>query len=77
MVAPIVHFIQGVQDASLDGLEPVFDRRYRPLQNNVAGVIEEIILVHALQGRDLVFVVGGMFPLGFEGLITHRLVSFQ
>ena len=31
VIAAVVHFPHGVQDAPLDGLEAIFDRRYSPL----------------------------------------------
>jgi hypothetical protein len=39
--AAVVHFLQRVEDAALDGLEAVVDVRDGALEDDVAGVVEK------------------------------------
>ena len=57
VVAAVVHFLHGVQDAALDGLEAVVEVRHGALEDDVAGVIEEIVGIHRSKRGMLVRVV--------------------
>ena len=49
--ATVLHFIERVHQAPLNGLQAVFKGGNRPLENNVAGVLQEILAVHAPHPR--------------------------
>ena len=50
---PIVHFPQAVKDAALNGLQAIVLVRNGAFENDVAGVIEEIVVVHPPNGNDV------------------------
>ena len=54
VVAAIVHFLHRVKDAALYRLEPVLYGRDGAFQDNVGGVVQEVILVHPLEGEQSV-----------------------
>ena len=41
----VVDFVQCVEDAALDGFEPVVDVRNRTVPDGVGGVFEEVVVV--------------------------------
>ena len=45
----VVHFLHGVQNAALHGLEAVADGGHGTFQNHVGGIVEEPFLVHIVQ----------------------------
>ena len=49
--ASVVHFVEGVEDAALDGFEAVVDVGNGAVEDDVAGVVEEPGVVVARQGR--------------------------
>ena len=51
--APVVHFTQAVQDAALDGLQSVVLVWDGTLKDDVARVIEEVVVVHPPNGNDV------------------------
>ena len=57
VVAAVVDFIHGVEDAALDRLEAVVEVGHRAFEDDVAGVIEEIIGIHRAERGMLVRVV--------------------
>ena len=43
---PVVHFVEAVQDAALHRLEAVILVRHGPFEDDVRGVIQEVVVVH-------------------------------
>ena len=67
----VVHTFHRVQNASLHRLQTVADMRNGALQNHVAGIVEEPILVHAAQmvhGRSVKAVHGAIVGMPFSPL---------
>ena len=60
IVAPVIQPVHGMQDAALNGLEPVIDFRHGPFQNNVGGVIQKVVGIHAFHGLARGCDVGGL-----------------
>jgi len=48
VVAAIVELVHGMQDTPLYRFETIFDGGDGPFQDNIRGIIEEIILIHTL-----------------------------
>ena len=67
VVAPVIHALHGMQDASLYGFEAVADMRHGTFQDDVAGVVQEPALVHLVQ------VVGDAF--GIQNVVGHIVSS--
>ena len=59
-IAPVVQPVHGVQDAALHGLEPVIDLGYGPFQDDVRGVIQKVVGIHAFHGLARGSNVGGL-----------------
>ena len=59
VVASVVLLEHGVQNAALNGFETVFHRRHGAFENDIAGIVQEIILIHATEGYYGVFTVKG------------------
>ena len=61
VVASVFHAAHGVQDASLHGFQSVHDVGHGAFQNDVRGIVQKPVLVHAAQlvFHVLVFGVGG------------------
>jgi hypothetical protein len=53
----VVHFTHGMEDAPLHGFQPVFGVRYGAVKNNVRGIFQEPIFVHAGNGLQITFTV--------------------
>ena len=49
-----------MQDAALDGFESVIDFWHGPFQNNVGGVIQKVVGIHAFHGLARWCDVGGL-----------------
>ena len=49
IVTPVIKPLHGVQDTPLDRLQPVVDMRHRTFQNDIRGIIQKPVLVHACQ----------------------------
>ena len=49
VVASVVHALHRVQDAALHRLQAVLDVGHGTLQNDIRGVVEEPVLIHAAQ----------------------------
>ena len=47
VISAVVHAAHGVQDAALHGFQTVLDMRYGTLQDDIAGIVEEPVLVHS------------------------------
>ena len=62
VVASVVQPLHGVQDASLHGFQPVVDVGHGALQDDVGGIVQKPVLVHAAQLVSYAFVprVGGV-----------------
>ena len=58
VVAAVVQLVHGVENPALHGFEAVVEVRHRPLEDHVAGVIEEIVRIHRAERGMLVGVVG-------------------
>ena len=67
--APVVHLPEGVQDAAQDGLEPVVDVGDRAVEDDVARVVEEPVLVAASRAATSV----RRCRLGFLRHVPRRL----
>jgi hypothetical protein len=63
VIATVIEFIHGVEDAPLDGFEAVIDVRDGAFQDNVRGVIHEIVGVHAFHR-----LAGGVDERGGSGI---------
>ncbi len=49
VVTSVVHALHGVQDASLHRLEAIADVGHGTLQDDIGGIVQEPVLVHARQ----------------------------
>ena len=49
IIPAVVHAFHGVQDASLHGFETIGQMRHGAFQYDVRGIIQEPVLVHAVQ----------------------------
>ena len=49
VISAIVHALHGVQNAALYGFQTVLDMWHGTLQNNIGGVVQEPVLIHAAQ----------------------------
>ena len=47
VVLAVVHPLHGMEDTSLHGLQSVHDMRDSPLENDIRGIVEKPLLVHA------------------------------
>ena len=45
--ASVVHPLHGVQDTSLDGFESIVDVRNGAFQNDIGGIVHEVVGIHA------------------------------
>ena len=70
VVASVVQTLHGVEDASLNGLQSVVDVGDGTFQDNVGGIVQKPVLIHA---GELVF---HAFFLGVGGFIIRMLVFF-
>lgn len=66
VVAAVFEFIHGVEDATLDGFEPVIDVRNSAFEDNVGGVVQKPIAVEIVDGFDLNG--GGVLKDGLVGV---------
>ena len=49
IISAVVHALHGVQNAALYGFQTVLDMWHGTLQNNIGGVVQEPVLIHAAQ----------------------------
>ena len=49
VVSPVIHALHGVQDASLHGFQAIFDMWHGTIENGIAGIVEEPVLIHTAQ----------------------------
>ena len=49
IISAVVHALHGVQNAALNGLQSVLDMWHGTLQNNIGGIVQEPVLIHAAQ----------------------------
>ena len=69
VVASVIKFAHGMQDAALNRFKAIVQVWYRTLQNHIRGIVQEPVLVHACQlVRDgvaaAVGVVAAVLPCG-------------
>jgi hypothetical protein len=57
VVTPVVHFPHSVEYPPLYGLQPINNAGYGAFQNYVGSIVQEIILVHPLEGDDVFLAV--------------------
>ena len=72
IIAPVLQFVQGMQDAPLDGFEAIVHFRHSPVKDDVTGIFEKPVSVHILDmirpGRTLRFIFRKQ-----RRLIAHKL----
>ena len=49
IVASVLHALHGMQYTALHWLKTVFQMRHRTLQDNIRGVVEKPVLIHATE----------------------------
>jgi hypothetical protein len=62
--AAIIHAFHGMQDPSLHRLQSIDDMRHRPFQDDIGGIINEIVLVHSREAGNLYLLTGMVLSMG-------------
>ena len=83
IISAVVHTLHRVKDAALHGFQAVLQMGHGAVEDAVAGIIEEPILIHAAQmmhgcGIEAVhgFIVGVAFLLALRLLLFEDLIVF-
>ena len=72
----IVHFLHGVQDTALDGLQPILHGGHRSFQDDIAGIVQEPVLVLSCDTGFVLVKIVGYFNFGHGQIYRFRSILF-
>ena len=74
---PIVHFVQAVKDAALYRFQAVILVGYSPFENDIRGVVQEVIVVHPSDLNDPFQCLSSAFIFRGVALLVLRAFRWQ